>query len=210
VYSDSWFIYPSEGTKYHESDANPDRQSCIECGGYNCYCRDDNCYDYSWDLFILDVAFFRREARIHYNQLNRYVFKQLLNLGLADASSRRFIADYFKYTLKNMPSQTSEIYRLGLKHMGKDDEQIPIEIENLNNVLSQHRRRIENMESDITKQIKRRCMIWLRKQTYLNEIVVSKSPTEFQPSDDRVQHDKNRSSDEEEYRTLIIYVHMLD
>ena len=47
------------------------------------------------------------------------MFKPLLALEIADAPSRIFIADYFKYRLKNMPSQTNEIYRLALKHMEK-------------------------------------------------------------------------------------------
>jgi hypothetical protein len=53
-----------------------------------------------------------------------------------------------------MPSQTSDIYQLALKHMEKDEKQLPIEIKNLNNMLAKHNNLISNMESHIINLVK--------------------------------------------------------
>jgi hypothetical protein len=83
------------------------------------------------------------------------VFTPLIDLELSiEGYSYDFITGYYKCNLKNMPSQTSEIYRLGLKHMEKDEKQLPIEIENLNNMLVDHKKQISDMETYITKLVK--------------------------------------------------------
>jgi len=115
-------------------------------------CGDNYCLDYGWDPFVFSITFFGVERRRHYNALNRYVFKPLSDLQLISVGlSYDFIVDYFRYDLKNMPSQSAEIYHLAFKHMEQDDNDLPKEIENLNNMLIHHDNLISKTAADIIK-----------------------------------------------------------
>jgi len=124
------------------------REHSRDCGG-------DSCSDYGWDPFVFGITFFRDQRTRHFNSLNRYVFKPLSNLELTSVRlSYDSIVDYFRYILKNLPSQTAGIYQLALKHMEKDEKQLPNEIKNLIDMLNCHNNLISTSESDIIELVK--------------------------------------------------------
>ena len=51
---------------------------------------------------------------------------------------RDYIYEYYTFEITNLPSETSKIYQLALKHLSEDDPQIPREIESLKTILRDH------------------------------------------------------------------------
>jgi hypothetical protein len=150
VYSSLGFKYRSitSDVQYDTDFDLPSREHCGDCGS-------DSCSDYWWDPFVFGIAFFSAERRRHYDALNRYVFRPLSNLDLVSVRlSYDSIDDNFRYDLKNLPSQTARIYQLALKHMEKDDKQLPKEIQKLKDMLGSHDNQIRILESDINKLVK--------------------------------------------------------
>src|SRR5690349_4332760 len=127
--SNSWLKYASSTDDYvHECDTDfyfPPK-SGEHCGDGG----SDSCFDNWWGFPVLDFSFFSIKRRKHYKQLNQYVFKPLSNLELTrSGSSYDFVIDDFKFELRNLPSESSRIYRIAMSHMNHDNAQLPTKIE---------------------------------------------------------------------------------
>lgn len=120
------------------------------------YNSDYRCYgsDYSFDWFDLwSLSFFDSRKRRHYRHLNQSVFKPLNGLELKQNIIWRPLAtDYFNYDLV-IPSESSKIFQLALKHMKEDEPQLSIEISHLRNIFNRHHKLLENVETRIKNLI---------------------------------------------------------
>jgi hypothetical protein len=116
--------------------------------------RDDNWFHYvdAWDF-----SFFSTELTKHYEQLRVNVFRPLANLNLVSKSEYRdYIHEIYTLEITNMPSETSKIYQLALKHMNEDNSQIPKEIESLKKKLKVQDDPVNQLKKDIDESIEQK------------------------------------------------------
>jgi hypothetical protein len=116
--------------------------------------RDDNWFHYvdAWDF-----SFFSTELTKHYEQLRVNVFRPLANLNLVSKSEYRdYIHEIYTLEITNMPSETSKIYQLALKHINEDNSQIPKEIESLKKKLKVHDDSVNQLKKDIDESIEQK------------------------------------------------------
>lgn len=150
MYSDPEFKY-----KTKPKSQNIDGRS----NSRNSYCNDNYWYyrsDFSFDWFdIWGLSFFDIKRRRHYSHLNESVFKPLNRLESKQIMWRPLATEYFNYAV-DIPTESSKMFQLALKHMKEDQPQLPIEISNLKDILNQHKILLENVEHIIENAIEER------------------------------------------------------
>jgi hypothetical protein len=148
--------------KYSFSKKTPNKngksnRGCLDSDFDNTVDYWDYTSDVSFDWFdFWGLSFFSNEKRRHYRHLNESIFKPLSELKLYQQTDlRNIISNYFNYNVV-LPTESSKIYQLSLKHMKEDEPQLPIEITNLKNLLAKHSTSVDNMEKKIKDVIKER------------------------------------------------------
>lgn len=148
----------SLGFKYtsltSDIEYNTDFNSPSESREHSRDCGSDYCLDYWWPIPILDFSFFSIKRRRHYKKLNQHIFKPLGNLALIRNNQRYdFVIDDFKFDLTNLPSESSSIYKIALRHMEHDDPFLPQEIEDLKSMMQNHNNLVNETEKQISEII---------------------------------------------------------
>ena len=133
----------------------------LDTHSYNrAHSRNSNCnWDGNWFHYVdaWDFTFFSAELTKHYDQLKLHVFMKLANLKLVSKSEYRdYIHEMYTFEITNLPSKTSKIYQLALKHMNEDNPQIEKEIEALEDKLKNHNNSVIQLKNKIDESIKQR------------------------------------------------------
>ena len=114
-------------------------------------------WDGNWFRYVdaWDFSFFSTKLLKHYETLKLHVFDELANLNLVSISGLRrdYIHEYYTFEITNLPSETSKIYQLALKHLSEDDLQIPREIESLKTILRDHNNWVNQLKTELDKLI---------------------------------------------------------
>ena len=156
-------MYPNSEFKYlarrkaPTKDDRPNRRSLDADSDYTA-----SSWDYTSDVSfgwfdLWDISFFIAQKRKHYRNLNGFIFRPLsaLELNKQESSQYILISDYFNYTIM-LPTESSKVYKLSLKHMTEDQPQLSIELMNLRKMNRNHQNLIKDLERMIDSTIRQR------------------------------------------------------
>ena len=110
-----------------------------------------------WWFDFWYISFFINKKNKHYKNLNESIFRPLSRLQLIkqQSSQHMMVSDHFNYTII-LPTESSKIYQLSLKHMKEDQPQLPTELINLREMNANHQNMIENLEKTVDETMRER------------------------------------------------------
>jgi len=159
------------------------------------------------------MAFFIKERRKHYRNLNNEIFKPLSQLNLNKKPSySNSLFDYAKYCIHNV--KTSLFYKYSLQHLSEDrpNFSLDLQLDNLKESLENHNEEVESLEKEIPQIIQNKFKISYQSLTgrqypYIESSINSILKNGFEKyyntsTSDKIVHNINTYSSKETYKNI--------